>query len=185
MKDPARIDPPGHGRALARAKIASEDFDRLLTVLDERRRAMWDSMSGWPGAAHYDSNGGHEVNGVSDPTGDVAAQYDPAHRDLRTTDELISRISREVRLLFYLCAKYEPRRPTPKDQRDSSNTPGCESCVRLEGKWSLPRQSRKLDNRMWLLCAFCLGWYDHHGALPSRDALTAHHQGKHPRLRAV
>lgn len=193
------------GRMLS---AASEDLDRIGTVLVQRLAAMSDAMNGWPRSAWAGEGGGranvsfceeHEQERCgcgggttyaanSDRTGETALLKDRAANHRRELERALSSIQRQARAAFDIVQQYGSRPPTPAERAETlvkmnDRDISCWSCARTKNaqgmpRWEPARCAVEVDGHRRELCRWCQDWVRETGRLPLPAELERHHSGK-------
>lgn len=187
--------------------VATEDIDRVRTVLDDVLHRLRDGMAGQPKAQSYDSprvNGhttvtdenGDSMPSVSDPTGDAAIEMalgkDVATAQHKRISKLIHTIAHAAYDLHTECSAVQRRGPTAKERAetdgDNETAKGaCEVCQRSEVYApAIVAASNAKGNlpRFYRLCRWHLDFALSYGRLPNDIEEKRHHDGGRVRVRA-
>lgn len=196
--------------SVSNLRAASEDIDRVLTVLPERMLAIIDAMNGHPAGRGFDSQGGRsstsfcEVHGQercpcgsgttyahrSDPTGEIAGLPDRAKRDHDRVVALAKSIRRQSDELAAIVARYASRQPTVEERRqtlaDNERDVSCWSCARDRAHYALAHRTAEVAGERRQLCWWCFDWMRKgDGSPPTVDQVRQYHDTGRVRRRTA
>jgi len=189
-------------KIIADVGLAAGTLTQVTHQLADVLARIHDATAGQPGAARTDQQrtAGHAtvtdehgtpMPAVSDPTGEAAIRPDPAAAAHHRIQQLASRLLTDAQRLQDELGVWQGRAPLARELRETEqvNTPGCESCARIDGHhegvawWNQPRTTIKLvlasgERRKVRVCAWCETQYRKDGRLPTEAELEDHRDGK-------
>jgi hypothetical protein len=189
-KDRTIITNTGHAAGLLTA---------ITAQLPDALARIHHAYNGHPGATRTDTTRtqGHTTTldehgtpmpAISDPTGENAIRPDPAHAAHVRIEQLARRIYTDTLALQDELVPWQGRAPLSLELREteSVNTPGCESCAKIDGHhegtpwWNQPRTTIRLGllGKPIRVCAWCETQYRKDGRLPTKQELEDHRDGK-------
>lgn len=129
---------------------------------------------------------------ANDPTGEAVVRHNQARDDLRALERLVSHAEKTLRAALTLAEPWSPRPPSEAERQSLhvENTPGCESCSRLEvakgvRRWEPTHPkvpgATSVGGRLAREMRLCRWCYEHvgtRGCLPNLVELRDHHAGK-------
>lgn len=190
--------PANYGRPLKQIEHAAELLARAANVLPQVWPRICDGISGQPSAQRTDGDGaassvlddhGVPMPRLSDPTGEANTRSDPSRRDIDELRRLAKRFHADAERFTAILASHQARSANGYERTHTAeNDPGCRSCARLEvhgaPRWEPVHRGVKLGDETVQLCSWCERWAREHGAVPPRQVLVDHHDGKRIRRSA-
>lgn len=173
----------------------AQTLHRLLEATDERDhltipQRLRASYNGWPagsgeGPGSVLDDDGIPMPSIADPTGEAALRPDKA-RDAETAiTKHLTAAKRALDQALAEAQRWTLRDATTWDAAHATDgDDGCESCARVRGprthRWWNPvyRTTTMAGGSRVGLCYWCYEWVRRHGALPPKDILEAHRDGK-------
>lgn len=196
---PARRD----RKIIADSGLAAGTLTQITAALPDVLARIHDATSGQPGAARTDTirSSGHAtvldehgipMPAVSDPTGEAGIRPDPAAAAHNRIEQLAKRLLTDAEALLFELGPWLARAPLAKELRETerANTPGCESCARIDGPalngvpwWNHPRTTVTLnlvsgERTKVRVCEWCEAVFRADGRLPTEAEVEDHRDGK-------